>query len=93
MSLQDIKERIIASNPSREYIVNGEIFTQTDEEYEAAIDARAKMEYEQQIYLKKINEEYLAKTSAYKKLGLTETEIDVLLSVSKPEVLNPTGGN
>jgi hypothetical protein len=40
-TIEQIKTEILASNPSKKYILNGEEFEQTLEEFEIAVHARA----------------------------------------------------
>jgi hypothetical protein len=49
-TIEQIKNDILASNPSRTYFVNGEAFEQTDAEFNQAISNKAKIEYEILVY-------------------------------------------
>ena len=92
-TIEQIKADILAANPSRKYIINDEEFEQTDAEFEEAVQKRAEMEYEQQVYLEKIRQEKLAKISGYRKLGLTDAEITALLGLTEEEATELLGGN
>jgi hypothetical protein len=46
-TIEEIKAEIIASKPSRIYILNGEQYEQTDSEFEEAVQKRAEMIFEQ----------------------------------------------
>lgn len=83
-TLEQIKEELLAENPSRIYVVNDEEFEQTDAEFDEAIENRAKMIFEQQEYLVAIEAEKQLKIAAYQKLGLSEAEIEALLPSPKP---------
>jgi len=86
-TIQQIKADILASNPSRKYIINDEEFEQTELEFQEAVENRAKMEYEQAVALEALRQERLIKISAYKKLGLTNEEITALLALNSDEAL------
>ena len=83
-TLEQIKEELLTSNPSRIYIVNDEEFEQTNAEFDEAIENKAKMLLAQQEYEIAKEAEKQAKISAYQKLGLTEAEIEALLPSPKP---------
>lgn len=83
-TLEEIKEELLAENPSRIYVVNDEEFEQSDEEFDKAIENKAKMLLVQQDYEIAKEAERQAKISAYHKLGLTEAEIEALLPTPKP---------
>ena len=82
-TLEQIKEELLAENPSRIYIVNDEEFEQTDAEFNEAIENKAKMLLVQQEYEIAKEAERQAKISAYQKMGLTEAEIEALLPTPK----------
>lgn len=84
-TLEQIKADILAANPSRKYIINDEEFEQTDKEFQEAVENRAKMEYEQALAIEALRQERLVKIGAYKKLGLTNEEITVLLALNPDE--------
>lgn len=84
-TLEQIKADILASNPSRKYIINDEEFEQTESEFQEAVENRAKMEYEQALAIEALRQERLVKIGAYKKLGLTNEEITALLSLNLDE--------
>jgi hypothetical protein len=84
-TLQQIKEDILATNPSRKYIFNDEEFEQTEAEFQEAVENRAKMEYEQALATETLRQDRLLKVAAYKKLGLTNEEITALLSLNLDE--------
>jgi hypothetical protein len=76
---EEFKAELLASNPSRFTIINGESIEQSDEEFNEIIDKKVEMLFEQQeVYLKK-QAEKAAKISAYEKLGLTPEEIQALI--------------
>lgn len=90
---EEIKAAILASNPSRQYIINDEVFTQTDAEFEEAVEKRAQMEYEQQLFLAQEKAKKQAKVSGYQKLGMTNEEITAILGLTEDEVIEFLGGN
>jgi hypothetical protein len=83
---EQIKADILASNPSRNYVVNGETFEQTDSEFEEAIEQRAQMEYEQLVFLAAEKAKKEAKVSGYRKLGLSDLEIIAILNLTAEEL-------
>jgi len=84
-TLEEIKAKIIASNPSRKYELNGEIFEQTDDEFAASVKARAEMELAQLKYAEELKSAKEAKVSGYKKLGLSDDEIIAIVGLSDDE--------
>jgi len=92
-TLQQIKADILASNPSRKYIINDEEFEQTESEFQEAVENRAKMEYQQALAIEALRQERLVKIGAYKKLGLTNEEIKALLGLTDEEAEELLGGN
>ncbi len=92
-TIEQIKADILAGNPSRKYIINDEEFEQTDAEFEEAVQKRAEMEYEQQVYLENIRQEKLTKILGYRKLSLTDAEITALLGLTEEEATELLGGN
>ena len=82
-TLEEIKAEILASNPSRKYIINDEEFEQTDAEFDEAVNNRAAMEYEQMLKDKEIAEAQAAaqaqKQAILDRLGLTEDELRIVL--------------
>jgi hypothetical protein len=92
-TLEQIKTDILASNPSRKYIINNEEFEQTELEFQEAVENRAKMEYEQALAIEALRQERLLKIGAYKKLGLTNEEIIALLGLTEEEAKLLLGGN
>ena len=84
-TLEQIKADILATNPSRKYIINDQEFEQTEAEFQEAVENRAKMEYEQALAIEALRQERLLKIGAYKKLGLTNEEITALLSLNLDE--------
>jgi len=71
-----------AANPQPQYrTVNGEQIELTDDEYEASIEAWAEMRVEQDAAEAQAQAALATKRSAYKKLGLTDQEIDALIGV------------
>jgi hypothetical protein len=83
---QQIKTDILASNPSRNYVVNGETFEQTDSEFEEAIEQRAQMEYEQLVFLAEEKAKKEAKVSGYRKLSLSDAEIIAIVGLTQEEL-------
>ncbi len=84
-TLEQIKAEIIASNPARVYVINGEKFEQTDAEFNDAIQKRAEMEYE--ILLLETTKAQAEAEAAVKKaaaqaklaaLGLTPDDLQAL---------------
>ena len=84
-TLEQIKADILASNPSRKYVINNQEFEQTESEFQEAVENRAKMEYEQSLAIEALHKERLVKIGAYKKLGLTNEEITALLALNSDE--------
>jgi hypothetical protein len=78
-TIEEIKTEILALNPSKIYIFNGEEFEQTDNEFNEAIQKKAEMTLEQETFLLKKETEKQIKISAYQKLGLTQEEINALM--------------
>jgi len=74
---EEIKNDILATNPSRKYIINDEEFEMSDDEFNDALDKRVDMEFEQQNRLAEIT---AAKSAILEKLGITEEEARLLLS-------------
>lgn len=71
-----------AANPQPQHAtINGEAVALTDAEYEASIEAWAAMRVEQDAAETKAQAVLATKRSAYKKLGLTDEEIDALIGV------------
>ena len=84
-TIEQIKNDILASNPSRTYFVNGEAFEQTDAEFDEAISNKAKIEYEILVYENEQKQSELErankKASAEAKLealGLTAEDLKAL---------------
>lgn len=84
-TIEQIKNEILATNPSRTYFVNGEAFEQTDAEFDEAIANKAKMQYEiflfQEEQEKKALDEAKNKATAEAKLaalGLTADDLKAL---------------
>jgi hypothetical protein len=77
-TIEQIKTEILASNPSKKYILNGEEFEQTLEEFEIAVQARAEMDF----YFQQIEAEAAAKKAAAEAklaaLGLTAEDLRAL---------------
>lgn len=92
-TLEQIKSDILATNPSRKYIINDEEFEQTDAEFEEAVTNRAKMELAQEQYAEELKQQRLVKISGYRKLGLTDAEITALLGLTEEEATELLGGN
>ena len=69
-----------AANPQPQHAtINGESVELTDAEYEASIEAWAEMRVAQDAAEAEAAATLAAKKSAYKKLGLTDDEIDAVL--------------
>ena len=92
-TIEQIKADILASNPSRKYIINDEEFEQTDAEFNEAVEKRAQMEFEQEQYAEEVRQSKLLKISGYRKLGLTDAEIKALLGLTDEEAEELLGGN
>ena len=92
-TIEEIKADILASNPSRTYVLNDETFEQTEEEFQEAVQKRAEMEYEQQVFLAEQKAKKQAKVSGYQKLGMTNEEITAILGLTEDEVIEFLGGN
>ena len=81
-TFEQIKNDIIASNPSPIYTFNGEEIQMSKEEIDKAIQDRAEMEYAQQIYLEELKNAKLAKIFAYRKLALEDSEIATVMGMT-----------
>jgi hypothetical protein len=92
-TLEQIKTDILASNPSRKYIINGEEFEQTNAEFEEAVEKRAQMEYEQEQHIAALKAIKEAKVSGYQKLGLSDAEIIAIVGLTEDEAQLLLGGN
>jgi hypothetical protein len=79
MTKDEIKARILNENPLKDYSLNGEIFTMSDEEFNKAVEDRAEMEWQQFLVEQAKAEQRALKVSAYQKLGLSDAEISALL--------------
>lgn len=78
-TIEQIKNEIIAFNPSRQYEINGLVFDLTDAEYNEAINNKAEMILAQEQDAVEKEAIRQAKISAYEKLGLTQAEIEALI--------------
>jgi phosphopantothenoylcysteine synthetase/decarboxylase len=85
-TIEEIKADILASNPSRTYVFNDETFEQTEEEFQEAVQKRAVMEYEQQVFLAEQKAKKQAKVSGYQKLGLSDVEIIAIVGLTQEEL-------
>jgi hypothetical protein len=92
-TLEEIKNDLIASNPSTIYTFNGEEFQMSKEEIDKAIQDRAQMEYNQQVYLEELKQAQLSKVAAYHKLGLENSEIIAIMSLTEEQAQLLLGGN
>ena len=79
MTKDEIRARILSENPSKDYSLNGENFTMSDEEFNKAVEDRAEMEWQQFLVEQAKAEQRALKVSAYQKLGLSDAEISALL--------------
>ena len=84
-TIEEIKTEILASNPSKIYILNEEEFEQTNNEFNDAVQKRAEMQYVQQIYLEELKNSKLVKILAYRKLNLEDAEIIALMGLNAEE--------
>lgn len=75
---EQIKARILASNPSRISTINFEEVELTDAEFNDAIEKRAEMEYEQQLKAKEVEEAKAAAEAKLAVLGLTAEDLKAL---------------
>lgn len=85
-TIEEIKADILASNPSRTYVLNDETFEQTDAEFDEAVEKRAEMEYDQQLFLAEQQANKAAKVSGYRKLGLSDAEILAIVGLTQEEL-------
>jgi hypothetical protein len=92
-TIAEIKTDILNLNPSRTHTFNGETFEQTEEEFQEAVQKRAEMEYEQQVFLAEQKAKKQTKVSGYQKLGLSNEEIIAIVGLSEDEVTEFLGGN
>jgi lipoate-protein ligase A len=77
-TLEQIKTRILTSNPSRIAIINFEEVEITDAEFNDAVEKRAQMEYEQQLKTKEIADAKTAAEAKLAALGLTSDDLKAL---------------
>jgi helix-turn-helix protein len=85
-TIEEINADILATNPSRTYVLNDETFEQTDSEFEDAVQKRAEMEFQQQVFLAQQQAEKATKVSAYRKLGLSDAEILAIVGLTQEEL-------
>lgn len=78
-TLQEIKARIIISNPSRVATINLEEVELSDAEFNDAVEKRAEMEYEQQLKAKEIADAKAAAEAKLAALGFTSDDLKTLL--------------
>jgi len=83
-TLEEIKEEILADNPSRQYTINDEVFEQTDEEFDDAVTKKAEMLFAKQNYDAEVAaakaEADAKRRMLLERLGITEEEAKLLLS-------------
>jgi len=84
-TVEQIKSDILATNPSKIFIQNGEEIEMSDAEFAKAVQDRAEMEYAQQVYLEQVKQIKLLKISGYQKLGLDNSEIVAIMGLSVDE--------
>ena len=77
-TIQEIRAKIIASNPSRVSTINLEEVELSDAEFNDAVEKRAKMEYEQQLKAKEIADAKAAAEAKLAALGLTADDLKAL---------------
>jgi lipoate-protein ligase A len=77
-TLEQIKTRILTSNPSRIAVINFEEVEITDAEFNDAVEKRAQMEYEQQLKTKEIADAKAAAEAKLAALGLTADDLKAL---------------
>jgi len=75
---EQIKARIVASNPSRMAIINSEEVQLSDVEFNDSLEKRAQMEYEQQLKAKEISDAKAAAEAKLAALGLTSDDLKAL---------------
>jgi lipoate-protein ligase A len=75
---EQIKARIINSNPSRISTVNYQEIELSDDEFNDAVEKRAEMEYEQQLKAKEVEEAKAAALAKLEALGLNEADLKAL---------------
>ena len=75
---EQIKARIVASNPSRMAIINSEEVQLSDVEFNDSLEKRAQMEYEQQLKAKEISDAKAAAETKLAALGLTADDLRAL---------------
>jgi uncharacterized protein YjbI with pentapeptide repeats len=75
---EQIKARILVSNPSRLSTINFQEVELTDAEFNDAIEKRAEMEYEQQLKAKEVEEAKAAALAKLEALGLNEADLKAL---------------
>ncbi len=84
-TIEEIKNDILATNPSRIFTFNGEETEISDEEFAKAVQDRAEMEYAQQVHLEEVKQKQLAKISGYQKLGLDNSEIVAIMGLTSDD--------
>jgi vacuolar-type H+-ATPase subunit E/Vma4 len=77
-TINEIKSEILSSNPSKIYTINDEEFEQTEEEFQDAVEKRAKMEYEQQLLTAETEAKRIAAEAKLEALGLTSDDLKAL---------------
>lgn len=77
-SIEEIKAEILASNPSRIYIINGEEFEQTDAEFQDAVQKKAEMVFEQNAILAETAAKKAAAEAKLAALGLSTDDLKAL---------------
>ena len=78
MTKDEIKAKILATNPSRQYQINGEVFEMTDAEFDEAVNNRVEMEYAQSQVIQATQDAKAAAEAKLAALGLTTDDLKAL---------------
>jgi hypothetical protein len=77
-TVEQIKAEILASNPSRKYIINDEEFEQSEAEFQETIQLKAERDFAAQEALAKIEADKEAAQAKLAVLGLTVDDLKAL---------------
>ena len=93
MTEQELIAELKLKNPKLTYGVNDEVFEMSVDEYEATIKSWAAAAFEKQQKKDEAEVARQIKIAAYRKMGLTEAEIEALLPTPKITARESLGGN
>jgi hypothetical protein len=77
-TVEQIKAEILASNPSRKYIINDEEFEQSEPEFQETIQLKAERDFAAQEAIAKIKANKEAAQAKLEALGLTADDLKAL---------------